>query len=49
MKEWINNYENKLTDWKTEQKTGFDTWFTTLTDQLNVNTYVEQYKNTFTT
>lgn len=49
MKEWINNYENKLTDWKTEQKTGFDTWFTTLTDQLNVNTYVEQYKNKFTT
>lgn len=49
MKEWTNNYENKLTDWKTEQKTGFDAWFKTLTEQLNVNTYVEQYKNKFET
>lgn len=38
-----------LDQWSIAKKTGFDTWFTTLTDQLNVNTYVEQYKNKFTT
>ena len=35
--------ENELDEWEAEEKNDFDAWFSTLTDQLQVNTYVEKY------
>lgn len=39
-------YEQQLETmraWETQQKASFDTWFSTLTDQLQVNTYIQKY------
>lgn len=39
-------YERQLTTmqaWEDAQKTAFDSWFSTLTDQLQVNTYIQKY------
>lgn len=39
-------YEQQLQtmqDWQEAQETAFNTWFTALTDQLNVNTYIQKY------
>ncbi len=39
-------YEQQLQtmqDWQEAQETAFNTWFTALTDQLNVNTYIAKY------
>lgn len=39
-------YEKQLAtmqDWQKQQEEAFDTWFSTLTNQLQVNTYVDQY------
>lgn len=39
-------YERQLTTmqaWENAQKTAFDSWFSTLTDQLQVNTYIQKY------
>lgn len=50
--QWQTAYEEYFADmeqWKAEQKTGFETWLNTLTEELNVNTYVERYTNKFTT
>lgn len=50
--QWQTAYEeyfNDMENWKIDQKTDFDTWFTALTDELNVNTYVQQFKRDFVT
>ncbi|WP_027294854.1 hypothetical protein [Robinsoniella sp. KNHs210] len=31
---------NELNDWKRQQKTAFDSWFATLTDELKIDTYI---------
>lgn len=39
-------YEQQLQtmqDWQEAQETAFNTWFTALTDQLNVNTYIQKF------
>ena len=39
-------YEQQLTamrEWQIAQKAAFDAWFSTLTDQLQVNTYIQKY------
>ena len=39
-------YERQLATmqaWETQQKAAFDTWFSALTDQLQVNTYVKRF------
>jgi hypothetical protein len=38
--QWQTAYE----DYYSRMQAGFDEWFSTLTDELNVNTYVEDYK-----
>ena len=32
--------------WQTQQAAAFDAWFSTLTGQLQVNTYIQEYRNT---
>ena len=32
--------------WQTQQEAAFDAWFSTLTGQLQVNTYIQEYRNT---
>lgn len=32
--------------WQTQQEAAFDSWFSTLTGQLQVNTYIQEYRNT---
>lgn len=49
VKQWINSYENELVDWETSQKIGFEAWFSSLTEQLNVDTYVKRYRRKFVT
>lgn len=47
--QWQTAYENmfaQMQAWETQQKAAFDTWFTTLTDQLQVNTYIKRYHKT---
>lgn len=44
--QWQKAYEEYFADmeaWKAQQEAAFDTWFATLTSQLNVNTYVKNY------
>lgn len=45
-------YERQLATmqaWETQQKAAFDTWFTALTDQLQVNTYIKKFRKAVTT
>lgn len=45
-------YERQLATmqtWETQQKAAFDTWFTALTDQLQVNTYIKKFRKAITT
>lgn len=35
--------------WETQQKAAFDTWFSALTDQLQVNTYIKKFRKAITT
>ncbi len=32
--------------WQTQQEAAFDSWFSTLTGQLQVNTYIQEHRNT---
>lgn len=41
--DWQQQQETGFSNWETSQKAAFDAWFSTLTDQLNVNTYVQKY------
>lgn len=45
-------YERQLATmqaWETQQKAAFDTWFSALTDRLQVNTYIKKFRKTITT
>lgn len=47
--QWQTAYENmfaQMQAWENQQKASFDTWFATLTDQLQVNTYIKRYHKT---
>lgn len=44
--QWQTAYEEQMTQmetWQAQQEAAFDTWFSTLTSQLQVNTYIEKY------
>lgn len=44
--QWQNAYDQYFADmeaWQAEQKALFDEWFSTLTGQLQVNTYIKKY------
>ena len=43
MQTWETAQKTAFSAWETEQKVAFDAWFSTLTDQLQVNTYVQKY------
>lgn len=50
--QWQTAYEEfyaEMQEWKKEQKELFDSWFATLSGQLQVNTYIKEYKNVVTT
>lgn len=46
MQEWQAGFQGDMEDWEDQQKTSFDAWLDTLTEELNVNTYVEDYYKT---
>lgn len=39
----------EMSDWEADQKAAFDTWYADLTEELNVDTYVERKSVTFVT
>lgn len=39
---WEAQQQAQMTAWETQQKAQFETWFNALTQQLNVNTYIDQ-------
>ena len=43
LESWKDTQETDFGSWETAQKTAFDTWFAALTEELQVNTYIEQY------
>jgi hypothetical protein len=50
--QWQTAYEEYFAEmeaWKVEQKAAFESWLSTLTEQLQVNTYIQEYKNVVTT
>lgn len=49
--QWQTAYEKQMAqmqDWQERKQTQFDNWLTTLTDKLEVNTYIQEYQNTET-
>lgn len=49
--QWQTAYEKQMAqmqDWQERKQTQFDDWLTTLTDKLEVNTYIQEYQNTET-
>ena len=46
MQEWQSGFQGDMEDWEQQMKTSFDAWLDTLTQELNVNTYVEDYYKT---
>lgn len=49
--QWQTAYEKQMAqmqEWQERKQTQFDTWLTTLTDKLEVNTYIQEYQNTET-
>ena len=45
MDTWKAQQKADMEGWKDVQETAFDSWMTTLTEQLQINTYVKEYKN----
>ena len=43
LESWKNTQETDFDSWETAQKSAFDSWFAALTEELQVNTYIEQY------
>lgn len=44
--QWQTAYEEfyqQMQTWQQQQETAFDTWFSALTDQLQVNTYIQKF------
>lgn len=48
MEEWQEGFQSDIEAWEASMKTAFDAWLDTLTEELNVNTYVEDYWKTQT-
>jgi len=49
--QWQTAYEEfyaQMRSWMTAEQSAFETWFDALTQQLQVNTYIEEYKKTAT-
>ena len=46
MEDWQDEFQTDMSDWEQQMKTSFDAWLDTLTEELNVNTYVEDYWKT---
>lgn len=49
--QWQTAYEKQMAqmqEWQERKQTQFDNWLTTLTDKLEVNTYIQEYQNTET-
>ena len=49
--QWTAAYEENITEmegWEVEQKTAFEAWMETLTSQLTVGAYINQYEKTVT-
>ena len=49
--QWTTAYEENITEmegWEVEQKTAFEAWMETLTSQLTVGAYINQYEKTVT-
>lgn len=46
MEEWQEGFQSDIEAWEASMKTAFDAWLDTLTEELNVNTYVEDYYKT---
>lgn len=49
--QWQTAYERQMAqmqDWQERKQTQFDDWLTTLTDKLEVKTYIQEYQNTET-
>lgn len=47
--QWQNAYEtfyNQMLAWMTSEQSAFDAWFAALTDELNINTFIEEYIKT---
>lgn len=47
--QWQTAYEEfyqQMQTWQQQQEAAFNTWFSALTDQLNVNTYIQRYHKT---
>ena len=47
--QWQNAYETfyaQMVAWMASEQSAFDTWFAALTDELNINTYIEEYIKT---
>lgn len=42
-------FYSEMQEWKKTQEEMFDSWFATLSGQLQVNTYIKEYKNVVTT
>lgn len=38
---------NELNTWKSQQKLAFDSWFSALTDELRINTYIKKYQSVY--
>ena len=48
MEQWQEGIQAEMSAWELQQKNNFDAWLDTLTEELNVNTYVEDYWKTQT-
>lgn len=48
MEEWQSGFQTDMAAWEQQMKNSFDAWLDTLTEELNVNTYVEDYWKTAT-
>ncbi len=49
--QWTAAYNENIAEmesWETAQKNAFDAWFNTLTSELNVNTYIQEYEKDVT-
>ena len=47
--QWQNAYEQfyaQMVDWQTSERAAFDAWYAALTDELNINTFIDEYVKT---
>lgn len=40
---WKTEQQSEFETWQSGQESAFETWFSTLTDELAINTYIEEY------